>query len=141
MNAPTKQTPTPWVADNGDSGVWVIANAETGDVLAELCKDHDAQDEANAAFIVRACNSDQGISRRPRHRRADMTRADVDMLMHTLRFVRVWSLVFAALCIWQWVTLSGWTAVSPGAVFSAILCGCNIGTAWACSDSIRKYGP
>ncbi len=55
--APRLSDPTPWWSDRGNDGTWLICS---DDVLVASTNDdflsHPSH-EANAAFIVRACNS------------------------------------------------------------------------------------
>ncbi len=53
----TKHTPLPWTIDpTGDIGAWHIGSREYGPVV-DLCDPMKGDQEANARFIVRACNS------------------------------------------------------------------------------------
>lgn len=56
----TKHTPTPWIMQKGYMGGFVVTTADQGrneDFITGTSGDEAYVSEANAAFIVRACNA------------------------------------------------------------------------------------
>ncbi len=64
--APVAHTPTPWhITTNphneGDGTFYIVDGTINAVSVAQLETDDSVRDEANAAFIVRACNAHDGL--------------------------------------------------------------------------------